>query len=76
MRSAWIVAIILLVIGLVIFIEALTGTHGLWASIPLLLVSGLFTGPAFIALLALLGLYDLAVEINGHRLEFRKPIAD
>lgn len=76
MRSAWIVAIILLVIGLVIFCEALIGTHGLWVSIPLLLLSGLFIGPAVIALLALVGLYDLAVEINGHRLEFRKPVMD
>lgn len=72
MRSAWIIATILLVIGLIIFIEALTGIRSIWISIPVLLVSGVFTGPALLAFTALLGLYDLAIEINGHRFEFRK----
>jgi hypothetical protein len=72
MRSAWTIATILLVVGLTIFIEALTGTQGVWLSIPLLLVSGVFTGPAVIAFPALLGLYDLTVEVNGHRFDFRK----
>jgi hypothetical protein len=71
MKMAWAVAIVLLIIGFLIFFEALT-TRGLWLSIPLLLLSGVFTGPGIIALLALLGLYDLAIEINGRRLEFRK----
>jgi hypothetical protein len=33
-------------------------------------------GPAIIALLALFGLYDLAIEVNGHRIEFSKPEID
>jgi hypothetical protein len=36
-----------------------------WLSIPLLLLSGVFTGPAVSALLALFGPYDLAIELNG-----------
>jgi hypothetical protein len=55
-----------------ILIEALTTTHSVWLCIPLLALSGVFTGPAIIALLALLGLYDLAIEVNGHRMEFPK----
>jgi hypothetical protein len=70
--AAWAVAILLLVSGIAIFIEALTTTNSVWLSIPLLALSGVFTGPAIIALLALSGLYDLAVELNGHRMEFRK----
>lgn len=76
MKIAWAVAVILLIIGFVVFVEALTTTHSVWLSIPLLLLSGVFTGPGIIALLALIGLYDLAVEFNGHRLEFRKLRAD
>lgn len=76
MKIAWAVAIILLIIGFVVFVEALTTTHSVWLSIPLLLLSGVFTGPGVIALAALIGLYDLAVELNGHRLEFRKLRAD
>ena len=68
----WVVAVLLLVAGIAIFIEALTTTNGVWLSIPLLALSGVFTGPAIIALLALFGLYDLAIEVNGHRMEFRK----
>ncbi|HEX9490059.1 MAG TPA: hypothetical protein VF930_07225 [Stellaceae bacterium] len=75
MRLAWhwVLAIALLCIGVALFVEALTTTHSVWLSLPLLLLSGLFTGPGLIALLALLGLYDLALEFNGHRLEFKKP---
>jgi len=78
MRLAWhwVIAVLLLAVGIALFIEALTTTHSVWLSLPLLLLSGVFTGPGFIALLALLGLYDLAVEINSHRLEFRKPRRD
>jgi hypothetical protein len=74
--AAWIITVVLLVAGVAIFLEALTTTHSVWLSIPLLLVSGVFTGPAVIALLALFGLYDLAIELNGHRLEFRRRAAD
>lgn len=75
MRLAWhwLIAVALLAVGVALFIEALTTTHSVWLSLPLLLLSGVFTGPGLIALLALLGLYNLAVELNGHRLEFRKP---
>jgi hypothetical protein len=74
--AAWVIAIVLLVAGVAIFVEALTTTHSVWLSIPLLLLSGLFTGSGVIALLALCGLYDLAIELNGHRLEFRKRTVD
>ncbi len=69
---AWVVVILLLVAGIAIFIEALTTTHSVWLSIPLLILSGVFTGPGLLALLALLGLYDLAIEMNGRRMEFRR----
>jgi hypothetical protein len=42
----------------------------------LLLLSVVFTGPAVIALSALVGFYDLAIELNRHRLEFRRRAAD
>jgi uncharacterized membrane protein len=74
--AAWVVAILLLVAGIAIFVEALTTTHSVWLSIPLLILSGVFTGPAIIALPALFGLYDLAIEVNGHRMEFRKRDGD
>jgi hypothetical protein len=70
--APWVVAILLLVAGIAILIEALTTTNSVWLSIPMLALSGVFTGPAVIALLALFGLYDLAIEVNGHRTEFRK----
>ena len=70
--AAWIVVILLLVAGIAIFFEALTTTHSVWLSLPLLMLSGVFTGPAILALLALFGLYDLAIEVNGHRMVFRK----
>jgi putative exporter of polyketide antibiotics len=73
--AAWVIAVVLLVAGVAIFLEALTTTHSVWLSIPLLLLSGVFTGPAVIARLALYGLYDLAIELNGHRLEFRRRTA-
>ena len=44
--AAWVVAILLLVAGIAIFIEALTTTNSVWLSIPLLALSGVFTGPA------------------------------
>jgi hypothetical protein len=65
--AAWVIAILLLVAGIAIFTEALTTTNSVWLSIPLLALSGFFTGPAVIALLALFGLHDLAIEVNGHR---------
>ena len=74
--AAWAIAVVLLVAGVAIFVEALTTTHSVWLIIPLLLLSGVFTGPAVIALLALFGLYDLAIELNGHRIEFRRRPAD
>ena len=70
--AAWVIAVVLLVAGVAIFVEALTTTHSVWLIIPLLLLSGVFTGPAVIALLALFGLYDLAIELNGRRIEFRR----
>jgi len=75
MRLAWhwVIAIALWLIAAALFIEALTSTNSVWLSLPLLLLSGVFTGPALITLLALLGLYDLCIEVNGHRLEFKKP---
>ena len=39
--AAWVVAILLLVAGIAIFIEALTTTNSVWLSIPLLALSGL-----------------------------------
>jgi hypothetical protein len=74
--AAWVIAVVLLVAGVALFVEALTTTHSVCLSIPLLLLSGVFTGPAVIALLALFGLYDLAIELNGHRIEFRRRPAD
>jgi putative exporter of polyketide antibiotics len=74
--AAWVVAILLLVAGIAIFFEALTTTHSVWLSLPLLMLSGLFTGPAMLALLAMFGLYDLAIEVNGHRMVFRKRDID
>jgi hypothetical protein len=75
MRLAWhwVLTVAMLCIGAALFIEALTTTHSVWLSLPLLLLSGVFTGPGLITLLALLGLYDLAIELNDHRLEFKKP---
>jgi hypothetical protein len=74
--AAWVVTVVLLVAGIAIFVEALTTAHSVWLSIPLLLLSGVFTGPGVIALLALCGLYDLAIELTGHRIEFRRRAAD
>jgi hypothetical protein len=74
--AAWVVAILLLVAGIALFIEALTTTNSGWLSIPLLALSGVFTCPGIIALLALFGLYDLDIEVNGHWVEFRKRSID
>jgi hypothetical protein len=60
--AAWVVAILLPVAGIAIFTEALTTTNSVWLSVPLLALSGVFTGPAVIVLLALFGLCDLAIE--------------
>jgi hypothetical protein len=51
--AAGVVAILLLVSGIAIFIEALTTTQSVWLSIPLPAFSGVFIGPAVIALLTL-----------------------
>ena len=64
--AAWVAAILLLLAEIVLFIEALTTTNSGWLSIPLLALSGVFTCPVTIALLALFGLYDLAIAVNGH----------
>ena len=74
--AAWVITVVLLVAGVAIFVEAFMTPHGVLLSIPLLLLSGVFTGPGVIALLALCGVYDLAIELNGHRLEFRRRNAD
>lgn len=73
---AWVLVILFLVAGVALVIDALTTTHSVWLSIPLLVLSGALAGPAIIALVALLGLYDLAIEFNGHRMEFRKRESD
>ncbi len=70
---AWVIASLLLVASAATLIDALTTTHSIWLSIPMLVLSGVFLGPAIVLLLALLGLYDLAVEIDGHRFEVRRP---
>jgi hypothetical protein len=44
--TAWVIAILLLVAGIAIFIEALATTNSLWR---LLALSGVFTGPAIVA---------------------------
>jgi hypothetical protein len=46
--AAWVITVVLLVAGVVILVEALTTTYGVWVSIPLLLLSGVFTGPGVI----------------------------
>lgn len=74
--AAWIIALLLLVAGIALCIDALTTTHSVWLSIPMLLLAGALLGPGVIALAALLGLYDLVIEVNHHRLEFRKPEID
>jgi hypothetical protein len=74
--AAWVVAILLLVAGIAIFIEALTTATSVQLSIPPLALSGRVHRPTSIALLALFGLCDLAVELNGHRIELRKPDID
>ena len=74
--AAWVLAILLLIAGVFLFFEALTTTYSVWLSLPMLLPAGMLTGPGLIALLGLLGLYDLAIEVNGHRMEFRKWRSD
>jgi hypothetical protein len=73
---AWIIAILLLVASAATLIDALTTAHSIWLSIPMLVLSGVFLGPAIVVLLALLGLFDLAVEIDGHRFEVRRRDED
>lgn len=72
----WIAVALLFIASIALFFEALTTTHSVWLGIPLLMLSGAFFGPATLLLLALLGLYDLALEVNGHRAEFMKPLRD
>jgi hypothetical protein len=69
---AWVIAVLLLVASAATLIDALTTAHSIWLSIPMLVLSGVFLGPAIVVLLALLGLFDLAVEIDGHRFEVRR----
>lgn len=73
--AAWVIALLLLVGGIALCVDALTTTHSVWLSIPMLLLSGALLGPAVITLLGLFGLYDLVIEVNGHRLEFAKQDA-
>jgi hypothetical protein len=74
--ATWLIDLLLFVAGLALAIDALATPHSVWLSIPMLVLSGTLLGPAVIALVALLGLFDLAIEVNGHRLEFRKPDGD
>jgi hypothetical protein len=74
--AAWIITVLLIIAGLACAVDALTTTHSVWVSIPMLLLSGALLGPALLMLLGLLGLYDLAIEVDGHRLEFRRPARD
>jgi hypothetical protein len=74
--AAWIISFLLLAGGIALCVDALTTTHSVWLSIPMLLLAGSLLGPGLIALLGVLGLYDLVIEVNGHRLQFRKPAAD
>jgi hypothetical protein len=71
--AAWIITFLLFAGGIALCVDALTTTQSVWLSIPMLLLSGALLGPGIITILALLGLYDLVIEVNGHRLEFRKP---
>ncbi|HXZ00113.1 MAG TPA: hypothetical protein VEI03_08940 [Stellaceae bacterium] len=71
--AAWAIALLLLVAGFALCVDALTTTHSVWLSIPMLLLAGALLGPGAIALVALLGLFDLVIEVDGHRLEFHKP---
>jgi len=68
----WIVALALLAGGIACIVEALTTTHSIWLSIPLLVFSGALIGPAIVMLLALAGFYVFALEVGGHRMEFRR----
>lgn len=70
---AWILALVLLAGSVACFVEAFTTTRSVWLSIPMLVFSGVLIGPAIVMLLALAGLYDFALEVNGHRMEFRRP---
>ena len=69
---AWIIALVLLAGGVACIVEALTTSHSVWLSIPLLVFSGALIGPAIVMLLALAGSYVFVLEVNGHRLEFRR----
>jgi len=68
----WIVALALLAGGIACIVEALTTTHSIWLSIPLLVFSGALIGPAIVMLLALAGFYVFALEVDDHRMEFRR----
>lgn len=70
--AAWILTVLLFVAGIACIVEALITTHSIWLSIPLLVLSGALIGPALIMLAGLLGLYAFAIEVNGHRMEWRQ----
>lgn len=69
---SWLITVLLFIAGIACAVDALTTTHSIWLSIPLLILSGALIGPGIVMLLALLGLYDLAIEVNGHRMDFRR----
>jgi hypothetical protein len=71
--AAWVITFLLFVAGIACAVDALTTAHSVWLSIPMLVLSGVLFGPGLILLAALLGLYQFAVEVNGHRLEVRRP---
>lgn len=52
----WIITVLLMITAIACAFDALTTTHSVWVSIPMLLFSGALLGPAFFMLLALLGL--------------------
>lgn len=74
--AAWIVTVLLLVASIACIVDALTTTHSVWLGIPMLVFSGVLLAPALFMLAALLGLYRLAIEVNGHRLDLHKRDAD
>ena len=69
---AWVVVVLLFILGIADFVDALTTTHSVWLSIPMLMLSGALLAPAVIGSAALLGLFEFVLEINGHRLVFRR----
>jgi hypothetical protein len=68
----WVITLLLFIAGIACAVDALTTAHSVWLSIPMLILSGVLFGPGLILLAALLGLYQFAIEVNGHRLEVRR----